>query len=76
MQSPRLSYAYSMSMSQLKVVRFSLEFGCCSISPLNIPLEGFSLNFGQMLISMRPCAELMNQLCKNKVKDKINGHGV
>ena len=38
----------------------------CSISIL--PLEGFSLNFGHMLISMRRCVEPMPQLYRLKVK--------
>ena len=39
------------SRSQLKVMSLSLEFGVGSISPL--PLEGFSLNIGQMFASVR-----------------------
>ena len=57
MQGLCLSYAYSRPMSPFKVIRFSLKFSVGSISPLLVPLEGFSLYFGQMLISVRPCAE-------------------
>ena len=66
-----LNYAYTRSRSQLKVITFSIEFDVGSISLLHVPLEGFSLNFGQMLISVIPCAELMNQECRHKVKDNI-----
>ena len=38
-----------------------------SISP--IPLEGFSLNVGHMFASVRRCAELITQPCRQKVKD-------
>ena len=36
---------------KVKVMGFSFEFGVHSISPL--PVERFSLNIGQMLISVR-----------------------
>ena len=57
------------SRSQLKVTSLSLEFGVSSISPL--PLEGFSLNVGQMFASLRWCAEPITQLCWLKVKVTI-----
>ena len=41
---------------------FSLEFLVHSISPLSV--EVFSLNFNEMLISVRHCAEILNQLCR------------
>ena len=50
----------------------SLEFRVCSISP--IPLEGFSLNFGHMLASVRRYAELITQPCRHKVKVTVQGH--
>ena len=61
-----------MSRSQLKVTSLSLEFCVCSISPL--PLEGFSLNVGQMFASVKWCAEPITQLCWLKVKVTIEGH--
>ena len=57
---------------QLKVTRLSLEFGVSSISLL--PLEGFSLNLGQMFASVRWYAEPVTQLCWLKVKVTIEGH--
>ena len=60
------------SRSQFKVMGVALEFRVRSISPLR--LEGFSLNFGQMLIAVRRCAEPMDQLCRLNVK--THGHGV
>ena len=53
---------------------FSLDFQVRSISPLS--LEGFSLNFGQMLISVRRCAGPMFQLNILEVKVRFNGHEV
>ena len=58
--------------SQLKVTSLSLEFGLGFVSPL--ALEGFSLNMGQMLTSVRWCAEPITQLCWLKVKVTIEGH--
>ena len=59
---------------------FSLEFCVRSISTLEgyayLPQEGFSLNFDQMLITVRWLAEHMSQLCRLKVNVKIKGHGV
>ena len=43
-----------------------------SASPL--PLEGFSLNIGQMFASVRWCVEPITQLCWLKVKVTIEGH--
>ena len=60
------------SRSQLKVASLSLEFGVGSISPL--PLEGFSLNVGQMFASVRWFAEPITELCWLKVKVTIEGH--
>ena len=68
----RFSYADSRSMSQLKAIEFSLEFRVHSISLL--PVKGFSLNFGQISISLRRCAEPMIQTCSLKVT--IKGHGI
>ena len=59
------------SRSQFKVMEESREF---RVRPISLRLEGFSLNFGQMLISVRRCAEPMDQLCRLNVK--MNGHGV
>ena len=42
---------------------------------LDLALNLVSLNLGQMLISVRASAELMNQLCRHKVKDKMKGYG-
>ena len=47
--------------SQFKVTDLSLEFCVSSVSPL--PLGGFSLNFGQMVISVGQCAEPITQPC-------------
>ena len=61
-----------LTRSQLKVTGLSLEFCVRSISPL--PLGGFSLNFGQMFISVGLCAEPITQPCWLKVKVTIEGH--
>ena len=44
-------------------------------APYLLPLERFSLNFGQMLIPVRWCAEPMTQLCRLMVKVTIKGSG-
>ena len=46
--------------------RFELEFRVRSVS--SIPVEGFSLTFGQMFTLVRRCAELITQSCRLKVK--------
>ena len=52
-----------------------LPFKLC---PLYISwiFEWFSLNFIQMFLSLRRCAELMTQLCRLKVKVTLKGHGI
>ena len=40
----------------------------------NIPLEGFSSNFGHMFASVRRCAELITQPCQHKVKVTVQAH--
>ena len=50
----------------------SLEFCVRSVSPL--PLEGFSLNFGQMFTSVGQCAEPISQPYGLKVKVTVEGH--
>ena len=50
----------------------SLEFRVRSISP--IPVEGFSLNFGQIFTLVRQCAESITQPCRLKVKVTVQGH--
>ena len=50
-----------------------LEFRVRSLSP--IPMEGFSLNFGQMFTLVRRCAESITQPCRLKVKVTVQGHG-
>ena len=42
---------HSRSRSQFKVMEFALEFRVRSILPL--PMEGFSFNFVQMIISVK-----------------------
>ena len=48
---------------------FEPWFGVGSISPL--PLEGFSLNVGQMFASVRLCAEPITQLCWLKSRSQL-----
>ena len=60
------------SRSQVKVIGSSLIFRVRSISP--IPLEGFYLNFGQMFASLRRCAQLITQPCRQKVNVTVQGH--
>ena len=50
-----------------------LEFSVSSVSP--IPVEGFSLNFGQMFALVRRYAESITQPCQLKVKVTVQGHG-
>ena len=45
-----------------------------SISPERF--ERFSLNFTQMFLSVRRCAEPMTQLCRLKVKVTLQGYGI
>ena len=47
-------------MSKFKVMGFTLEDGVCYISPESF--ESCSLNFTQMFLSVRRCAEAMTQL--------------
>ena len=65
-QNPLLNHADSRSRSQLKVMGLILLFCVHSIS--SFPLEGFSLNFGQIFSAVRQCAEPITQLCRLKVK--------
>ena len=55
------------SRSQFKVTGLSLEFHVHSVSP--IPVEGFSLNFGQMFTLVGQCAEPITQPWG--LKDKV-----
>ena len=73
MQNSKLNHADTRSMSQFKVTGLSLEFRVRSVSP--IPVEGFSLNFGQMFTLVRRCEELISQPCRLKVKVTVQGHG-
>ena len=57
--------------SQFKFTGLSLEFRVRSVSP--IPVEGFSLNFGQMFTLVKRCAESVTQPCRLKVT--VQGHG-
>ena len=54
------------SQDHKKVMGYSLELPVSSI--FHMPLKGFSLNFGQMFISVRRCAEPMTQVCRFEVK--------
>ena len=60
------------SRSQFKVTGLSLEFRVHSVSP--IPVEGVSLNFGQMFTLVRGCVESITQSCLLKVKVTVQGH--
>ena len=59
------------SQTQLKVIGFSLEFYVRSISLVHF--ERFALNFGQMFISGRSCAEPMAQLQRLNIKATNEG---
>ena len=72
MQKSLVNHANSRTRSQVKVMDLNLEFRVCSVSP--IPVEGFSLNFGQMFTLVRRCAELITQPCQLKVKVTGQGH--
>ena len=65
---------YSRSRSHFNVVGFTLQFCVCSIS--SEPFERFIVNFTQMPLSVRRCAEPMNRVCKLKVKVNFQGHGI
>ena len=60
-----------LTRSQFKVTGLSFEFCVRFVSPL--PLEGFSLNFGQMFTSVGQCAEPITQPCELKVKVTFEG---
>ena len=64
--------SYLDSRSQVK--GFTLEFHVCSISPESF--WRFSLNFTQMFLSVRLCAEPMTPLDRFKVKVTLNSHGI
>ena len=66
--------SYPRSMSHFKVVGFTLQFRVCSISPE--PFERSSLNFDQMFISVRQCAEPMTQLHRLEVNVTLQGHSI
>ena len=70
MQSPCPSYLDSRS--QVKVKVFTLELGARSISPE--PLGRFSINFTQMFLSVRRCAEFMTWQHRLKIKITLQGH--
>ena len=57
------------SQTQLKVIGFSLEFYVHSLEHF----ERFALNFGQMFISGRSCAEPMAQLQRLYIKATNEG---
>ena len=62
------------SQTQLKVIGFSLEFYVRSISMISLEhFERFALNFGQMFISGRSCAEPMVQLQRLNIKATNEG---
>ena len=65
-------HADTRSRSQFKVTGLNLEFHVPSVSP--IPVEGFSLNFGQVFTPVRQCAEPITQPCRLKVKVTVEGH--
>ena len=66
-------YAYLRPRKQSKVIRFSLKLSVSSISALHVPQEGFSLNFRQILISVRLSAEPLNQLCRCRTQFRSCG---
>ena len=72
MQNSKPKIAHTRSRSQFKVTGLSLEFRVRSVSP--IPVEGFSLNFGQVFTLVRQCAESLTQPCRLKVKVTVQGH--
>ena len=51
-----------------------LKFRVRSISSL--PLEGFSLNFGQMFALVKRCEELMTQPCNSSSRSQLKGMGL
>ena len=53
---------------------YPLQFSVRSISPE--PFERFSLNFIQMFLSVRRCAEHVIQLCSVEVDVRVQGHGI
>ena len=69
----QLNHADTRSRSQFKVTALSLGFRARSVSP--IPVERFSLNFGQMFILVRRCAESIIQPCRLKVNVTVQDHG-
>ena len=60
--------------SHLKVMEFTHQFCVRSIS--TEPFEQFSLNFTQLFLSVRRCAEPMNQLRSLKVKVTLQCYGI
>ena len=55
-------------------MRFTLQFYVRSIS--SEPFERFIVNFTQMSLSVKRCAEPMNRVCRLKVKFNFQGHGM
>ena len=71
MQNSLRNYADTRSRSQFKVTGLSLEFRVRSVS--QIPVEEFSLNFGQMFTLVRRCAESITQPCRLIIKVTVQG---
>ena len=65
------SYAVLRSRWQFKVMGFTLEVRGCYISPE--PFDKNSINFTQMSLSVRRCAEAMTQLLRLNVKVIFQG---
>ena len=64
----------SVTHSQVKVMEFTLQF--CVRSIASKPIEWFSLNFSQLSLSMRRCAEPMSQLRLLKVNVTLRCYGI
>ena len=63
---------YSRSRSHFNVVGFTF----CARSISSEPFERFIVNFTQMSLSVRRCAETMNRVCRLMVKVNFQNHGI
>ena len=59
---------------KLKVMEFTLQF--CVRSMSSEPFVRFSLNFTQLFLSVRRCAEPLSQLRSLKVKATLRCYGI
>ena len=67
-------YIDSRSRSQFKIMSFTHWIWC--LLHISWTFKPFSINFTQMLISVRQWAEPIARLCRLKVEVTVKGHGI